>query len=79
MGSVQKITEEAAKTEGPEQTLTIYEVAKLLQLHPVYLRRHLAHGRFPGAIRIGKVWRIPLSAYKAVLKNGLAGEVEVAA
>jgi len=62
-----------------EDALTVAEAAKLLRLHPVWLRRRIAQGGFPGAIRIGKLWRIPRSAYEAVLKNGLAGGAEVAA
>ena len=57
---------------GFEDVLTIEDTAQLLRLNTVYLRRRVSSGGFPGAIRIGRVWRIPRSAYEAVLKNGLS-------
>lgn len=57
---------------GFEDVMTVVELAKLLKVHPVWLRRRIAQGGFPGVIRIGKLWRIPRSAYEAVLKNGLS-------
>ncbi|HEX6537493.1 MAG TPA: helix-turn-helix domain-containing protein [Gemmatimonadaceae bacterium] len=49
-----------------EEWLSTREAAARLGLHPHYLRRLLARGRLPGAVREdtprGPVWRIPESA-----------------
>jgi excisionase family DNA binding protein len=44
-----------------EQYLTKKELAERLRLHRNAVARLLADGRFPGAFRIGRQWRIPAS------------------
>mgnify|MGYP000140150006 CR=1 FL=1 len=57
--------------KGLQDVITVDDMAQLLKLNTVALRRRVSNGGLPGAIRIGRVWRIPRSVYEAVLKNGL--------
>lgn len=54
-----------------QSTYTPEQVAEILQLHPVFARRLFTRGQIPGAIRIGRGWRLPAEAMDQILKNGL--------
>lgn len=47
------------------------EVAVVFRFHPVYVRRLFTHGKIPGAIRIGRAWRLPAAALDRILETGL--------
>lgn len=49
---------------------TVEEVAELLNVKTVLLRRWLREGRFSGAIKAGRLWRIPEEAYNSFLARG---------
>lgn len=53
------------------KTYTTEEVAEILKLHPVFTRRLFTRGDIPGAIRIGRVWRLPAEALDEILKHGI--------
>lgn len=46
---------------GEDKILTVGEAAAYLRTHPLTIHRLLRKGAFPGALRIGRVWRIPQS------------------
>ncbi len=46
--------------------LTLDEAAKMLQMHPVTVRRHLRNGTIPGR-KIGGEWRISRMGLEAFL------------
>jgi excisionase family DNA binding protein len=48
-----------------EKLLTIPEAAELLQLHPETVRNWIRDGRLPGGMKLGRLWRIRLSALTA--------------
>jgi hypothetical protein len=59
---------------GLERTRPSYtpeEVSGVLKLHPVYCRRLFTRGMIPGAVRIGRVWRLPADALDRILATGL--------
>lgn len=64
-------TEAEASTANRRQSFTIEDVAWELKLHPVYTRRLFTRRLVPGAIRIGRVWRLPADALDAILEKGL--------
>jgi excisionase family DNA binding protein len=49
------------------------QVADMLQLHPVSLRRMLRAGRIPGVIQIGSNWRFPKAVVDRILNSGIGG------
>lgn len=57
-----------------QASLTIVEAAKILQMHPVTVRRHMRAGKLPGR-KIGGEWRIS----RDVLEQFLRGEQKPAA
>jgi excisionase family DNA binding protein len=44
--------------ERPRMWLTTHEVASQLRIPEPTIRKHCRKGLFPGAVRIGKTWRI---------------------
>ncbi len=64
-------TEAEASTANRRQSFTPEEVAGVLKLHPVHTRRLFTRGLVPGAIRIGRVWRLPADALDIILEKGL--------
>jgi PAS domain S-box-containing protein/excisionase family DNA binding protein len=57
---------------SPTAALTITEVARRLGVHPKTIYRLVVAGRLP-AVKVGRVWRVPLDAlagYEAVVGNG---------
>lgn len=53
------------------ETLTVKEVAKILQLHPVTVRRNAKSGDIPGN-RVGHQWRFERAAIEQLLKQPAA-------
>ena len=45
-----------------ERLLTISEAAELLQLHPETVRNWIRDGRLPWGMKLGRLWRIRMSA-----------------
>ncbi len=45
--------------ERPRMWLTTHEVASELRIPEPTIRKHCRKGQLPGAVRIGKTWRIP--------------------
>ena len=45
--------------ESPRMWLTTHEVASQLRIPEPTIRKHCRKGQLPGAVRIGKTWRIP--------------------
>jgi excisionase family DNA binding protein len=62
---------EVADPIMPRPTYTPEEVAAILRLHPVYCRRLFTLGQIPGAIRLGRAWRLPAAALDRILETGL--------
>ncbi len=42
--------------------LTVYDVAKLMGVHPATVRRLTRAGRLPGAYKVGHLWRFAREA-----------------
>lgn len=55
-------------------TLTVNQVAELLQVEPRTIRRNIEFGEIP-AKKIGRVWRIPRGFVLAYLDTEQNGEV----
>ena len=43
--------------------LTVDEAAEYLRIHRLSIYRLLKSGALPGALKVGRVWRIPQSAF----------------
>ena len=61
---------EATGAEAPSPVLTVDEVAVLLRLNRKTVYQALARGEIPGALRIGRSYRIARSALLAWLADG---------
>jgi len=48
-----------ATEEATRVWLTTHEVADELRIPEPTIRKHCRKGQLPGAVRIGKTWRIP--------------------
>jgi len=48
-----------------ERLLTIPEAAEMLHLHPETIRLWIRQGRLPGAMKLGRLWRVRLSTLTA--------------
>jgi hypothetical protein len=68
-GGVKQYKESQTAVVRPAHTPE--EVAAILRLHPVYCRRLFTLGQIPGAIRLGRVWRLPAAALDRILETGL--------
>lgn len=44
-----------------KKMLTVNEASKILRCHPATVRIACEQGEIPGAIRVGRMWRIPSS------------------
>lgn len=53
---------------APEKMLTVDEVAKSLQLHPLTIRRWIAEGKLK-AVKLGRSYRIHPDAFASLLKD----------
>jgi excisionase family DNA binding protein len=53
-------------TDTTEKLLTVADVAALLKVHPLTVRRWIASGRLP-AVKLGKSYRITPSAYRQLI------------
>lgn len=51
--------------------VTVEQVAEVLRMHPVYVRRLFTGGRIPGAVRFGRVWRLPADKLAELVRTGL--------
>lgn len=60
-------------TASARPALTVEEFARAMSLNPVFTRRMFTRGLIPGAIRIGRVWRLPAHAFDRILETGLPG------
>ena len=49
-----------------DELLGVEQVADYLGFQPETVRTWLRQGRFAGAVRIGRRWRVPLAAVEAV-------------
>lgn len=61
-----------------DELLTTDEVAKRLKIHVITLRNWINDGRFPGAVKVGRHWRIPERHYRTFLKSPTGARREVA-
>ena len=50
---------------GPSRRMLTDEVAELLRMAPISVRRAASAGEFPGAYQVGRVWRFPLESVAA--------------
>jgi len=44
-----------------KKMLTVNEASEVLRCHPVTVRVACEKGEIPGAVRVGRMWRIPAS------------------
>jgi excisionase family DNA binding protein len=51
-----------------DEYMTVEELAAALRLSPMTAYRHVSAGRIPGALRIGRTIRIPVTSAEAYLK-----------
>lgn len=53
----------------PELYLYVKEAAKVLKVSNRRVLELIAEGRFPGAIKVGRLWRIPYTEVKGFTPN----------
>lgn len=49
--------------------LNVQEIAAQLRVHQRTVLREIKRGHFPGAFRVGRVWRIPASDLRAYVER----------
>lgn len=60
-------------SDDDNATLTVEDLADILQLNVFTVRRHLRDGVIPGAIKVGRQWRLPRARLREFLDHAQGG------